>query len=154
MQFKVLGSLTSTLSLSPGTEHDAVLKFWIIVCIISLFMIVTESETRWKCHAGLSLTSLCPKSHHDNLTFFQFYWALWVFILCVLEYVWSVLTAGPGVMVNEGLLRSRGPGFKSHSFIISSFYICLCPFQVRVIINVRCRIVKKSEWYSGKTQYS
>ena len=54
---------------------------------------------------------------------------------------------------NTSLSCSRGAGFKSHSqffyFFISA---CVHPVSIlRVIINVRCSLFKKSEWSSGNS---
>ena len=53
---------------------------------------------------------------------------------------------------NTSLSCSRGPWFKSHSqfllFISASVHHV---YILRIIINVRCSLIKKSEWSSGNT---
>ena len=53
---------------------------------------------------------------------------------------------------NTWLSCSRGTGFKSHSQFVLFIYACVHPVYIlRVKINVRCILIKKSEWISGNT---
>ena len=47
-------------------------------------------------------------------------------------------------------LKSLVPGFKYHS----QFVLYLPVSILRVIINVRCSLIKRSEWFCGKTPLS
>ena len=50
---------------------------------------------------------------------------------------------------------SRRPWFKSHSQFLLFIYARFHPVYIlRVIINVRCSLIKKSEWSSGNTTLS
>ena len=50
---------------------------------------------------------------------------------------------------------SRRPWFKSHSQFLIFISACVHPVYIlRVIINVRCSLIKKSEWSSGNTTLS
>ena len=56
---------------------------------------------------------------------------------------------------NTTLSWSRGTGFKSHSQFLLFISACVHPVYIlRVIINVRCSLIKKSEWSSGNTTLS
>ena len=57
--------------------------------------------------------------------------------------------------VNTSLSCSRGPCFESHSQFFLFISACVHPVYIlRVIINVRCSLIKKSEWSSGNTSLS
>ena len=56
---------------------------------------------------------------------------------------------------NTSLSCSWGPGFKSHLQFLLFISACVHPVYIlRVIINVRCSLIKKSEWSSGNTSLS
>ena len=56
---------------------------------------------------------------------------------------------------NTTLSWSRGTGFKSHSQFLLFISACVHPVSIlRVIINVRCSLITKSEWSSGNTLLS
>ena len=56
---------------------------------------------------------------------------------------------------NTSLSCSRGPCFKSRSQFLLFISACVHPVYIlRVIINVRCSLIKKSEWSSGNTSLS
>ena len=56
---------------------------------------------------------------------------------------------------NTSISCSRRSGFKSHSQFLHFVSPCVHPVYIpRVIINVRCSLIKKSEWSSGNTSLS
>ena len=56
---------------------------------------------------------------------------------------------------NTSLSCSRDPGYESHSQFLLYISACVHPVSIlRVIINVRCSLVKEREWSSGNTSLS
>ena len=79
-----------------------------------------------------------------------------VYILSVIINVrCSLITKSEWSSGNTSLSFSRRPWFKSHSQFILFISACVHPVSIlRVIINVRCSLIKKSEWSSGNTSLS
>ena len=64
----------------------------------------------------------------------------------------SLITKSEWSSGNTSISCSRRPWFKSHSQFLLCIYACVHPVYIlRVIINVRCSLTKKSEWSSGNT---
>ena len=76
-----------------------------------------------------------------------------VYILRVIINVrFSLIKKSEWFSVNTTISWFRGTGFKSHSQFLLVISACVHPVYIlRVIINVRCSLIKKSEWASGNT---
>ena len=79
-----------------------------------------------------------------------------VYILRVIINVrWSLIKKSEWSSGNTSISCSRGTGFKSQSRFLLLISACVYPVYIlRVIINVRCSLIKKSEWSSGNTSRS
>ena len=102
------------------------------------------------------LHSLGPEVLGSNPTHSFFFLYLPVSILKVIINVrWILIKKSEWSSVNTSLSCSRGPCFESHSQFLLFISACVHPVYIlRVIINVRCSLIKKSEWSSGNTSLS
>ena len=97
----------------------------------------------------------CFKSHSQFLLFISAC-VHHVYILRVIINVrCSLITKSEWCSGNTSISCSRRPWFKSHSQFLIFIYACVHPVYIlRVTINVRCSLIKKSEWSSGNTSLS
>ena len=102
------------------------------------------------------LHSLGPEVLGSNPTHSFLFLYLPVSILKVIINVrCSLITKIEWSSGNTSLSCSRRPWFKSHSQFLLFISACVHPMYIlRVIINVRCSLIKKSEWSSGNTLLS
>ena len=67
----------------------------------------------------------------------------------------SLITKSQWSSGNTSLSCSRDSCFKSHLQFLLFVSVCVHPVYIlRVIINVRCSLIKKSEWSRGNTSLS
>ena len=159
------GNTSLSCSRGPCFEPHSQFLLFISACVHPVYILRVIINVRWslikKSEWSSGNTSLsCSrrsgfKSHLQFLLFVSACVHL-VYILRVIVNVrCSLIKKGEWSSGNTSVSCSRGPCFKSHSqFLI---FISACVHHVyilRVIINVRCSLIKKSGWSSGNTSLS
>ena len=101
-----------------------------------------------------SLVPEVPCSNTTHSCFFFLYHHVYILIV-IINVRYSLIKKSEWSSGNTSMSCSRRSGFKSYSPSLLFVSACVHPVYIlRVIINVRCSLVKKSEWSSGNISLS
>ena len=159
------GNILLSCSRGPGFKSHSQFLLFISACARPVYILrviinvrcILVTKSGWS--SGNNSLSCSRRSEFKSYLYFLLFVSACVhplYILMVISNVrCSLIKKREWSSGNTSLSCSRGPCFKSQSPFVLFISACVHPVYIlRVIINVRCSLIKKSEWSSGNTLLS
>ena len=159
------GNTSHSCSRRPWFKSHSQFLLFISACVHNVYIlrviinVICSSITKSEWSSGNTSLSFSRgpwfKSHSQFLLFISACVHNVYILRVIINVICSSITKSEWSSGNTSLSFSRGPWFKSHSQFLLFISACVHPVYIlRVIINVRCSLIKKSEWSSGNTWLS
>ena len=159
------GNTSMSCSRRSGFKSYSQFLLFVSACVHPVYILSVIINVRWRLikksewSSGNTSMSCSRRSGFKSYSQFLLFVSPCVHPVYILSAIinvrCSLIKKSEWSSGNNSLSCSRVPGFKSYSQFLLFVSACVHPVYIlRVIINVRCSLIKKSEWSSGNTSLS